>query len=147
MTGTCKHGRALESDGLPAIGDACWSESVESGVAVVDVMRPTLTLVEMLDAASEAGVRAKIVDAGGNVRALTVRWGGAEMLFSLGDGTDCGTDWSVSLDGVTRLKHGEASAEGVPVTSDAAQTLADALGWLRHCMWGEPLADGDRDHE
>lgn len=96
----------------------------------------TLTLADLRDAARSAGHPAEIAGTGGNVIALAVTVYGAEALVGLGDGTDEADTWSVSLDGATRERVGDLASAELPVTSDAAQTVADAAAWIAAAVAG-----------
>lgn len=90
----------------------------------------TLTLTELQTSARTMGFRADIVNTGGNVMALSLTVHGADALVSLDWGQTSGTEWSVSLDAATREQYGEQDSGDLPVTSDADQTVRDAVAWI-----------------
>jgi hypothetical protein len=87
------------------------------------------------------GYLAEIVNTGGGVMALALTVDDQYALLSLDGGRLDGTTWVVALDGETRQGVGEYETAELPVTSDSDQTIADAVAWVRHIVWGEPLAD------
>lgn len=98
-----------------------------------------LTLTELEAAARGQGYAAEVVNTGGGVVALSLTVHGAEALVALDDGHQHGSTWVVALDGETRERIGEAETDELPVTSDADQTVRDAVAWVRHAVWGDAL--------
>lgn len=94
-------------------------------------MTSTLTLQSLADSARYMGLRPCIISTGGNVMALSLVIDGASFLLSLDDGTMTGDTWTISTDGETREIRGELESYAYPVTSDADQTIRDAIGWTR----------------
>lgn len=93
------------------------------------------------DSAEDMGYGAEVVNTGGGVMALSLRVDGAYALVALDYGRTVGESWCVALDGDTREEFGEAESPEAPVTSDADQTVRDAVAWVRHAVWGDALGD------
>lgn len=119
--------------------DGTWMLRV-SATEVVDLQEgPTMTLQQLADAARWQGRNPCIINTGGGVMALSLIIDNAHALVCLNDGQMSGTEWSVSLDADTRETYGEAEVTA-PITSDADQTITDAVAWVRHNVYGDEIA-------
>lgn len=107
-----------------------------------------ITLVELESAARGMGMRADVVNTGGGVMALSLTIGRHDYLIALDYGQPEGTGWSIATDGDTREIHGEIECDDIAVTSDADQTIRDAIAWAAWVMEGGdhdgPLHHGER---
>lgn len=98
----------------------------------------TVTLVELQTAAQWAGINAEVIGTGGNVVALSMTVRGHAFLLSLGgDGYAEGETWGIGPDGDSIDALGDINSGEYPVTSDADQTIADALGWVALLFHGQ----------
>ena len=91
-------------------------------------MTSTLTLTDLVDSARAMGLFAPYVDGiGGGMTALHFQdYGmGALYIVTLDDGNAVGSTWCVGL------ADGSEDSGELPVTSDADQTMRDALAWAR----------------
>lgn len=123
---TCKRCLKLETCDRGHIG--CGTPEMCAQLAAA---APSLSLEMLRVAAIWQGIPAEIVNTGGGVMALSVTVDGGHYLIALDYGHFHGSSWCIATDDETREALGELESPDYPVTSDADQTIADAVGWVR----------------